>query len=271
MRCYKQRPPLRGTHCSRGSVRTSNGWLFSSGPLRTGSRLGLLAPLSRHSVARAPPFGPRATPRLRLRPRISAAYVAHHATRSSLCTGPASLRLTQLPPTPLTRALLPAISPASGTACSLPPTAGSRSNARLSHKTSAPSYSRALASNRPCTLAQPRIATGRFHCRSTHPSDRAGPRGSPSLGWPGVHASVMSPPTGYAPAAPQSRTAWTALPSSRHRQFGFRRPASHSAGSAHIPVTAPPTGPAHGTAPDSNGQDGPTVVCVSSNPHMGRT
>ena len=47
--------------------------LFSSGPLRTGSRLGLLAPLSRHSVARAPPFGPRATPRLRLRPRISAA------------------------------------------------------------------------------------------------------------------------------------------------------------------------------------------------------
>ena len=210
------------------------------------------ASLSRHSMARAPPFGPRASPRLRLRPCTSADSVAPQATVHLSRPG------TILPPPHSVAAYAAPLGP-----CFLP--------LRL------PPAPPAASHLRQC-LAQclPHIhGLGAFsqhsHCRSTHPSDRAGPRGSPSLGRPGVRASVTSPPTGLAPAAPQSRTAWTALPSSRHRQFGFRRPASHSAGSVHIPVTSPPTGPAHGAAPDSDGLDGPTVVCVSSNPHMGRT
>ena len=163
-------------------------------------------------MARAPPFGPRASPRLRLRPCTSADSVAPQATVHLSRPG------TILPPPHSVAAYAAPLGP-----CFLP--------LRL------PPAPPAASHLRQC-IAQclPHIhGLGAFsqhsHCRSTHPSDRAGPRGSPSLGRPGVRASVTSPPTGSAPVAPQSRMAWTALPSSSHRQFGFRRPASHSAGS----------------------------------------
>ena len=58
---YKQRAPLRGTPCSPGSIRTSKGWFFSSGPSTPARDSDHSAPLSRLSAARAPPFGPRAS------------------------------------------------------------------------------------------------------------------------------------------------------------------------------------------------------------------
>ena len=150
---------------------------------------------------------------------------------TSLGPGPFSRRLTRLPPT------LPHSGPAFCHFASLlhrqqPRTYGRASlSACLTYTALAPSHSiTPLRPGRPSGQPQSRMA---WCFRLSHvPSDRAGPRGSPSLGWPGpLHLYLTAD------------------------RAGLKGPAPASAGLDHIPVTSPPTGPALGAAPVSDGLD----------------
>ena len=214
------------------------------------------APLSRHSMARAPPFGPRASPRLRLRPCTSADSAAPQATLHlsrpgtilppphlvaayAAPLGPCFLPLRQPPAPPAASHLRPCL------AQCLPHIHGLGAFSQHSPRLGSPSHARSaphhhgplplalitpLRPGRPSGQPQSRMA---WCFRLSHvPSDRAGPRGSPSLGWPGpLHLYLTAD------------------------RAGLKGPAPASAGLDHIPVTSPPTGPALGAAPVSDGLD----------------
>ena len=249
---YKQRAPLRGTPCSPGSVRTSNGWLFSLG-----------APPHRLAT-RIPPHHSPGTPWPALHPSALALHLAFGfgpappltwLPLKPLCTslgpGPFSRRLTRLPPT------LPHSGPAfCHFGCLLhrqqPRTYGSASlSACLTYTALAPSHSIATAAQRtpptgPALGAAP-VSDGLVFAPQSRPLRPGQPQWHPSLGWPG-------------PLCPHLATASSASDAQPHT-----RPAQSR--SCHVPSDrAGPRG-----SPRLGRPDGPTVVCVSSNPHMGRT